>query len=602
MSEEGLLTGPLDGPDLGPARPISLTQTRRPASVRRYLVAQAARDGWVVVAVNFNAAIFLGLVPLTAGYGAVDSLILLGVQSAASIFAAAILLSMSFNRERSRIEGVATNRAAFRLSLGEVAMMLGWGAPAVRFLDSGGFEADMLVVMMLTVIGSISAALSSRLPGALVIGRLALFLPAIVWFAVVRPEGWALLTALTVFAGGVTMAVGYATYVQNLAQASQAVRLTETRDALRDAVVQVEQSRARAMREAAMRERFMHSVTHDLRQPIGALGFYLDDISRRAPDAQQALSAARSCVVSANGIIDSVAQLALVADSLPPPDLRPVALDPLFARLVAETKALARHHGLSLRHAPTSLHVTADADRLDRILRNLIHNAIQNTTAGGVLVGARPRGAEVALEVWDTGAGVPPEDRERIFEAFRQGRAQKGRALGSIGLGLGVVSDFAASMNGRVELKSVVGAGSRFSVILPRAPTGEAPERRDLAGRRVLIVDDDAAYAARIADALARAGAETRALSHEEDIRAFAETGAGDADALVLDVDLGPGLDGVEIHRSLGRRAPPTLLVSAADSPALSARAREAGLRLLPKRASDAALVLALSLHPPDSE
>lgn len=602
MTEESLLSGPLEGPAYGPARPVSLSQTRRPASVRRYLVGQAARDGWVVVAVNFNAAIFLGLVPLTAGYGALDSLILLGVQSTTSIFAATILLFLSFDAERSRVTGMGTFRAAVWLSIGEIAMMLGWGWPAARFLDAGSFETDMLVVLMLTVIGAISAALSGRLPTALAIGRVALFGPTLIWILWARPEGWLLLSALTVFAAGVTMAVGYATYIQHLAQASQSVRLSETRDALRDALTETERARAQALREVAMRERFMHSVTHDLRQPVGALGFYLDDIARKAPEADEAVRAARSCVISANTVIDSVAQIALVADGLPPAVLAPVPLDPLLGRLVVETRALAAHHGLKLRRGRTTLWVLADADRLERTLRNLIHNAIQNTEAGGVLIGARRRGETVTIEVWDTGRGVPPEEREAIFEAFRQGPAARGRALGSVGLGLATVRDFTASMGGTVTLDSRVGAGSRFAVALPRAAPGASAETGPgrLDGRRVLVVDDDPAYAARLVDALRGAGAIAEALTDAAEIRAlpeagFALEGPDRAEALVLDIHLGPGLDGVELHAALGAEAPPTLLVTAALDEATEARARTAGLRVMRKQAPLAAVRIALA-------
>ncbi len=597
MTEEGLLTGPLDDQARGPARPITLGQTRRPASVRRYLVAQAARDGWVVVAVNFNAAIFLGLVPLTAGYGAVDSLVLLGVQSAASIFAATILLFLSFP---ARASGRATSRAATWLSIGEVAMMLGWGAPAARFLEAGSFETDMLVVLMLTVIGAISAALSGRMPTALAIGRVALFGPTIAWLVVHRPEDWALLAALTVFAGGVTMAVGYATYVQHLAQASQAVRLAETRDALRDAVTEAERARSQALREVAMRERFMHSVTHDLRQPVGALGFYLDDIARKAPEAGEALHAARSCVISANSVIDSVSQIALVAEGLPPAALETVALDPLIGRLAVETRALAEHHALKLLRAPTSLHVTADPDRLERTLRNLLHNAIQNTETGGVLIGARRRGDHVAIEVRDTGRGVASEDREAIFQAFRQGPAAKGRALGSIGLGLATVRDFTASMGGEVELDSTLGAGSRFAIVLPRAAPAAETGAGGLVGRRILVVDDDDAFAARAVEALREAGAEASALTDRGEIRAlpeagFALAGPNATEALLLDVNLGPDLDGVTLRAALGADAPPTLLVTAELDRATEARARAAGLRIMRKQSSFAALRVALA-------
>lgn len=595
MSGEGLLVAPSVPDETETRQPLTLSQTRRPGSVRRHLISQAVRDGWMVVAVNFNAAIFLGLVPLTGGYGAIEVLILLAVQTMACGLVALILLILALRRKGPSVAASDTIRATAWLSFGEVMLMLAWGAPAALLLPSGDFERDMLFIMTLTVIGVISAALTSRLPAALIFGRIALFAPPAISLAYVQQDQWVLLTALTVFAAATTLAVGYATYVQHLAQATQAVKLREARDALRDALGETERQREAALRETEMRERFMRAVTHDLRQPVGALGHYLDDLSRREPVSEDALHPLRSCVISANTVIDSVAQLALVTEGLPPAELKPCALGPLIARLSLETQALAAHHGLKLVAAKSTLWVMADPDRLERSVRNLIHNAIQYTDEGGILVGARPRGERVAVEVWDSGRGIAAEDRDAIFEAFQQGPAPPSRALGSIGLGLGIVREFAHSMKGDVGLESAPGQGSRFTLWLDRAAPEalEAPARTSLAGARVMIVDDDAAFAARAAEAIEAEGASVRLVTDIAEMRALDQAAVEAVDLLLLDIDLGQGLTGFELRRSFGEAVPRTLMVTAAASDEVRRIAREGGLRLVEKR-SVRALVIVL--------
>ncbi|MEM8754215.1 MAG: HAMP domain-containing sensor histidine kinase, partial [Pseudomonadota bacterium] len=486
-----------------PRRPVFLSQTRRPEAVREMLIRDGLRDGWIVLAVNMNAAIFFGLAPLTAGYGAAEALIFLGAQIFATSAAIVILLAAMLRRGGEiGLGGARATTAATDLLLAAA-----WGGSALLFLSPEAFETNILILLLLTAFAVISAAFSARSPKTLGWGRCMLFGPAVLWLAAVEPPYWGLLIGLAVFAAAVSQVVGHAIYAQHLLQADQAIELAEARDKLAERSILLEgalaaarDGRAAAEREADLRERFMQAVTHDLRQPIGALGLYLKEASRRAPEAAEALDPARSCVVSAGAIIDSVSQVALIADGAPRPRIAPTPLAPLFERLEAETRALAAHHGVRLRRAPTSLAVAADAEMLARAVRNLVHNALQYAGGGAVLIGARRRGERVAIEVWDEGPGVPEGERAAIFEPFRRAAADGRRGLGNVGLGLSVVRSFAEAMGGEAALCSVEGRGARFSILLPAACEG--PARRAAFEGEALAVDDDPAAAAALAKAL----------------------------------------------------------------------------------------------------
>ncbi len=158
---------------------------------------------------------------------------------------------------------------------------------------------------------------------------------------------------------------------------------------------------------------------------------------------------------------------------------------------------------------PTTLAVDSDPVLLERILRNLVANALRYTRAGGVVVGARRRGAAVRIDVVDSGVGIAPEFRERIFDEFVQGGVAPKSHVGGRGMGLGlaIVRRLAALLGHSARRwRRSPGRGSRFSVTAPRAAVrrrrgGETRSRRvaagsgapatAFAGRRVAVIDDD---------------------------------------------------------------------------------------------------------------
>ena len=183
------------------------------------------------------------------------------------------------------------------------------------------------------------------------------------------------------------------------------------------------------------------------------------------------------------------------------PEFSDVALAEVFRQLEIEFAPMARVKGLKLSFAPTTLAVRSDRRLLRRLLQNLVSNAIKYTPKGRVLVGARRRGEQARIEVWDTGLGIPESKRTRVFDEFH--RLDQGAKIArGLGLGLSIVQRLAKVLGHAIELRSEPGRGSVFSVAAPlrrSAPSSAAEPaaaepvaaRDPLNGLRVLAIDNE---------------------------------------------------------------------------------------------------------------
>jgi len=298
------------------------------------------------------------------------------------------------------------------------------------------------------------------------------------------------------------------------------------------------------------------------------------------------------------------------------PERVDVALAPLFARIRVEFAPQAAARGLSLTIVPTRLAVHSDPALLERIIGNLVANGIRYTNRGGVLLGARRRGGRIAIDVVDTGIGIAPAHRLRIFEEFYRVRddARSAPARRGMGLGLAIVRRFADLLEHEIALDSREGAGSRFRVLLPRshaapsrvrrlraaATCAEDAVTRSCAGRVVAVIDDDAATLDAMQTLLETWGATVACGDAIESlITAIGEIGHY-PDLIVADLRLADGQSGIDAVRRLRDELGmpiPAIIVSGDTGTSADREVRTAGLLLLQKPVVGAALrAAALSL------
>ena len=360
---------------------------------------------------------------------------------------------------------------------------------------------------------------------------------------------------------------------------------------------------ARAAAEAANRAKsqLLAAASHDLRQPLHALGLYTAALAARAREApfRSLVNNVQNAVAALEAQFAQLLDLSRLEAGALMPERSRVALAPLFARVAAEFRPQAAAKGLVFRCASTRLAVDSDAALLERMLRNLVANAVRYTSRGGILIGGRRSGANVAVVVADTGVGIAPEHCDRIFEEFYQVRSGRywSAAPSGMGLGLAIVRRLAKLLGHDIALVSRLGSGSCFRISVPRAadavhafgspvPALASAGRASLDGTLVAVVDDDPAAIDAMAELFATWGATVVGGRDARTLLDALERWARYPDLVVADLRLGGGASGVITVRALRDElgfAVPALIVSGDTSPAAERAARSAGLTLLPK-------------------
>jgi signal transduction histidine kinase len=229
---------------------------------------------------------------------------------------------------------------------------------------------------------------------------------------------------------------------------------------------------------ARERSEFLAGLSHELRTPLNAiLGFtHVLESEVDGPltaDARESLQVIKTSGEHLKTLIDDVLDLSALETGQLRLNRRPIDVRELAEEVVREARAAVRDKPVGLAvTGQGGLHANADPRRIRQILTNLITNAIKATAQGWVTVHIEARGGFVAIVVQDTGAGIPPEERAAIFQAYRQAGDERSRR-GGTGLGLSIAQRLVGMHGGTIDLESAVGRGSTFSVCLPRVEGAE---------------------------------------------------------------------------------------------------------------------------------
>lgn len=283
----------------------------------------------------------------------------------------------------------------------------------------------------------------------------------------------------------------------------------QTRDDLRRTLEQLEQrvaDRTNALSEAnrqlarAMHDktRFLAAASHDLLQPLHAARLFTAALDRDvAPAKRPLVGRVDRSIVAAEDLLRALLDISRIDAGGVQPDLARIALGPFLPDLVESFRPVAEGKGLNLRLGPVPGAVLTDAGLLRSVIQNFLANAVRYTPAGGVLVGVRRRGEALRIDVVDSGVGIPADKIDAIFDEFtRLGEIE----ADGLGLGLALAERIVRLLGGTIEVRSVPGRGSRFSLVLPAlvdsglpAPPIPRPALPQSATRplTVLVVDDD---------------------------------------------------------------------------------------------------------------
>ena len=341
-------------------------------------------------------------------------------------------------------------------------------------------------------------------------------------------------------------------------------------------------------------------VGHDLRQPVQAISLAVRSLAETPSAGGPLLRTIESCATSLEFALNSMLDYSRLNFGLTSSERRPVELKPLFKRLEMEFASAAAAKGVRLTVQSRDAVVLADPHALYRILGNLIQNALKFTHEGEVGILAHADGPHWQLQVTDTGPGIPPERQAQIFDQFVSGDELGEPASRGLGLGLAIAQRFAETMGSRLECTSEPGVGTRFSLRLPsalreRRRARPAIDIASLAGRKLLLIDDDRFILDALAGFLERQGLVVRACTR------FDPEGleADPPDLIVSDhfIDgLPEGLDGIARARQcLAQPQLPAILLTG-DLGVHISRATEAmGVVLIHKPASPESLLRAIA-------
>jgi len=345
------------------------------------------------------------------------------------------------------------------------------------------------------------------------------------------------------------------------------------------------------------KSRFLAAASHDLRQPLHALGLFIAQLRVRMSSSERrhVIECIDAAVAAMNELFNALLDISKLDAGATTPKLTEFAVATLLKRVESTFARAAQEKSLSLRVVASPAWIRSDFLLLERIVFNLVSNAIRYTRRGGVLVGCRRRGASLRIEVWDTGVGIAPDQHQVIFDEFyRLGESDGDRKAG-LGLGLAIVDRLCRLLDHPLALTSAVGRGSRFSVTVPivaaRAEVAEtrvavrAPLDNSL-GKLVVLIDDDPLALESMHGLFRNWGCRVLVGLTEQAVLAGLARPRQTPDLIISDYRLAEGRTGIEaIERLRSEFASPipAFLISGDIDPERLREAHERGYHLLHK-------------------
>ncbi len=359
--------------------------------------------------------------------------------------------------------------------------------------------------------------------------------------------------------------------------------------------------RTRQLQDANLaKARFIAAASHDLRQPLHALNLLVAHLERtHDPTEKERIAHHVGVAVShMNELFDALLDISRLDAGALTPTPRDFPVADLLDRVDQIFGPTVRDKGLHFSVVRSRTWIRSDPILLERILLNLVSNAVRYTAHGGVIIGCRRVGEQIRIDVCDSGPGIAPSQQQMIFAEFYRGTERVARGEG-LGLGLAIVDRLAELLGHRIELASVQGRGSRFSVLVNAAEAGAGdtqpavvrPLVEDkLKGKRILVIDDDALVLAGTGGLLESWGCE--AVLAEGRAEAAERLAGVPPDLIISDHQLrdGTGPGAIVALRADFARDIPGFIISGNLDPALFATVRASGLHLMHKPLTASAL------------
>lgn len=465
---------------------------------------------------------------------------------------------------------------------------IGWGLAPCFLLGEPRFVPTMPLVLLLLFIGGAGVHVVAAHRWAIYLWLLPLLVPLTAFMLYLG-------TPITLTIAPLTAAFLFACLFFASARHRLLLKELQTKldndalvRALRQQVVLVE----RANRE---KSRFLASASHDLRQPMHALGLFTATLEKRlVGTALQPL--VKNMIRSIDALeqsFTSMLDISKLDAGVIEPNLQSFPIRDLFRVLHMHCAGQAEELGLGLRFKAGGKIVMSDPHLLERVLSNLIHNAIRYTQEGGIVVVARTRANAVSIEVWDTGIGISEDELPKVFDEFYQvGNPGRDRSRG-LGMGLAIVKRLVLLMGHQLEVVSRPGRGTVFRILIKATEFDEmdnlvvaadtVPSPID-SSRTLLLIDDEESIRAGMSDLLQTWGYHVLTAATIQEACTEVRRHAGVIDIVVSDLRLANDEDGIaaiERVRAVYGAPLPALLITGDTSPDEVKRVHSSGHQVL---------------------
>lgn len=375
------------------------------------------------------------------------------------------------------------------------------------------------------------------------------------------------------------------------------LRLQELNDELERRVSErteeLREARDAAQAANLSKDKYLAAASHDLLQPLNAARLLISTLRERPlPSAEKGLvERTHQALEGAEDLLTDLLDISRLDQAAIKPDVDVYRLEEVLAPLASEFQPVAEAAGLSLSLRCGRFAVRTDLRLLARILRNLLSNACRYTERGRILLGARRRGDQLRIEVWDTGRGIAADQLQAIFLEFNQLEVGRAAERKGVGLGLAIVERIARILDTGVQVRSTPGRGSCFSLLVPLAAQPPAPSPvpqprlgNPLPGRRLLVLDNEPDILRSMADLLGQWGCQV--ITATDETAALAALHGQAPELIIADYHLDHGVTGCEVARHLREhfaQAIPVVVITAERSDQCRRQLQRLGAPLLNK-------------------
>lgn len=368
-----------------------------------------------------------------------------------------------------------------------------------------------------------------------------------------------------------------------------------------------EQEKKLAEEANIAKSKFLAATSHDLRQPLHALGLLISTLeSTNEPILrEEIIDQTKKSVHALDDLFNSLLDISKLDAGIVDINIEIFCLDDLFNRLRNDFSPVAKEKNLTLNILNSNKYVKSDPVLIDRILRNLISNAVCYTQTGKILVGARSSGENISIGVWDQGIGIPEDDIENVFSEFSQlHNPERDRSKG-IGLGLAIVKRLCNLLGHSYKLQSTHTKGTYFRFIVPKGSKinltdAEHPVTKvdNLQSKVILVIDDERAILDSMKLLLTKWGCFVLISDSFSDAIEQINNFNRNIDVIIADYRLRGSETGImaihNIEKSLDYNVN-SILISGDTSPDILKEVKTSGLPLLHKPVKPAQLKLAIS-------